>query len=249
MARSFASASSQYLQTTGMPDAALPITMAAWFYATSTSGYQAVAYWGNSVYSNCAGLIGLNYPSGGDLYAQIYSSSPSTNQLPYKGTWSTSVWNHACSVMDTTAARVYLNGVAGSDVSYSSPTFSGATYLHVASMPSVGRYLNGRVAYLGIWSAVLNAAEAEALAAGYHPRLVRPGSLLGCWDFGGFSGEHDKDFVGGYNLTAYNSPTWVDSPRIIWPDDDGDVVTAAGSAAKPWLYSRRGARMIGGGLS
>lgn len=243
MARSFASASSQYLQTTSFPNASYPLTIAAWFYATSTSGFQAVAYWGNSGYTECAGLIGLNYPSGGDVYAQIYRSG--VNQLPYKGTWSTSTWNHACSVMETSAARVYLNGVVGSDVSLSSPTFTSNTYLHVASMPSVGRYLNGGVAYLGVWTAALNAAEAAALAAGYHPRMVRPSALVGCWDFGGFAGEHDKDFIGGYDLTAYNSPTWVDSPRIIWPDDGEDVYAAAGPAAKPWLYVPTSARLIG----
>ncbi len=243
MARSFASASSQYLQTTAMPNAALPITIAAWFYATSTSGLQTVAYWGNSTYTESAGQILLNYPSGGDVATQVYKSG--VNSLPSKGTWSVNTWNHACTVMDTSAARVYLNGVVGSDASYTAPTFTGSTYLDVSLTPTAGRYLNGRVAYLGIWSAALNASEAAELAAGYHPRKVRPSALLGCWDFGGFAGEHDKDFVGGYNLTAYNSPTWVDSPRIIWPDDGEDVYAAAGPAVKPWLYARTSARLIG----
>lgn len=231
MARSFASASSQYLETTSFPNATYPMTIAAWFYATSTSGLQSVAYWGNSTYTNSAGQILLNYPSGGNVASQIYGTSPSVNVLPYSGTWSINTWNHACSVMDTTAARVYLNGTVGSDVTYTARTWTSNTYLDVSLTPTAGRYLNGRVAYLGIWSAALSATEAAELAAGYHPRKVRPSALLGCWDFGGFSGEHDKDFVGGYDLTAYNSPTWVDSPRIIWPDD-GEVVTLA-SAPTP----------------
>ena len=99
------------------------------------------------------------------------------------------------------------------------------------------------------WDAALTDDEVAALAAGHSPLLIRPASLVAYWPLGGLSGDHDRDIVGGYDLTAYNSPTWADHPPVIYPS--GGRVVVAPSAGGPFPhYTRRRLRggMIGMGL-
>lgn len=236
MARSF-NGSTQYLETTTFLQAALPCTIAAWFYTTTTATIQRVATWSDaSTAYTCSSII-LNYPSAGDVANQI--NPP--NQLPYKSGLTANAWHHACAVSDTGVGRMYLNGVAGSDLTYTT-SFATARHLRIGQVAGV-QYLNGRACHVAVWSAALNAAEAAALAAGYCPLLVRPASLIAYYPLGGFHGDYDRDLVGGYNLTPYNSPTWIDQPRVIYPvGPHGVQLSSGGSPATSGGY------IIGGGV-
>jgi hypothetical protein len=247
MARSLVSASSQYLERTSFLAGALPCTIACWFRATSTSGFQRVATWSDFVTTVVCGSVLLNYPSAGDVASQVAPGGG----LPYKSGFTANTWHHACSVTEPTAARVYLDGVVGSDVTYSAPSVSGATYFTIGKVAST-QYFDGRVCHVAVWSVALNAAEAARLAAGFCPLLVRPASLIAYYPLGGFHGDYDRDLVGGYNLTLSGAPTFADQCRIIYPQGPHGVQLASGGsppAASPWLYARRSARIIGGGLS
>ncbi len=223
MARVF-NGSTQYLENTSLANPTLPITIAAWFYANNTSGFQRVVAWQNLSGLQTAGTILLNYPSAGYVSNQVYTD-PSPNSLPSSsGTFTAGTWNHACVVSGTTSALAYLNGTAGSATTYSTPTFSGTTYFEVGRLIGT-QYFSGRAAYVAVWLAALTADEIADLGrklngapCGVHPIRIRPESLVACWPLGGFHGEHDGDiWKDSYNLTAYNSPTWEESPAVIYP--------------------------------
>ena len=64
-------------------------------------------------------------------------------------------------------------------------------------------YFSGLIAETAIWSAALTDAEVAALARGISPLRIRPESLVCYWPLV----RTDQDLVGGYDLTAYNTPT------------------------------------------
>lgn len=247
MARVF-NGSTQYLSNTSFPNASLPITIAAWIKPNSTSGFQRVGVWRDVNGSQVAGSILLNYPSAGNLANQVLGSSG--NSLPSAtGTVSVGTWHHAAVVSTSTRARAYLDGVAGSDATYTLTTFSGVTYFDVAIIGNI-QYYNGTLAFLAVWSAELNADEITSLGqklngvpCGVHPTRIRPESLVACWPLGGFDGDHDGDiWANSYNLTAYNSPTWDEGPavmysvppQIIYPASTGG---GGGGIANPALFN------------
>ena len=51
------------------------------------------------------------------------------------------------------------------------------------------------------------------LAAGYPPTKIRPWALVHYWPLM----RTDQDLVGGYDLTAFNTPTWADHPPVSIP--------------------------------
>jgi len=124
-------------------------------------------------------------------------------------------------VIDASAnLTLYVDGAVAKTDGGNSPPGDGAQALRVgrwsgtqgSSEPFVGL-----IAQAAIWSASLTGDEVPALAGQWHPRLIKPASLVGCWDLGGFAGNNDRDHFGQYNLTAYNSPTWTDHPPVISP--------------------------------
>ena len=251
MARVFTGGSSQYLSRSSAFVTAYPLSFFAWVYPT-----DATAIYRGMTIAATSGVSYLQLALRGDLSGDpvetyVDDGSAPTPTASVSG-FTANAWNCVgCVHLNATSHTVYCNG--SSATSTTSKAFPTASQFSIARGFYAGTAYydsaTSRWAYAALWNAALDAQECAALAARYHPRMVRPSSLVSSWDLGGFAGENDKDFVGGYDLTATNSPTWADSPGIIWPDDDGDVVTAAGSTAKPWLYSRRGARLIGGGLS
>lgn len=215
MARSF-NGSNQYIETSSFPNASLPVTMSAWFYPASTSGFQRVSVWSSPGGGQAAASLLLNYPGAGQLSNQVYKGG--TNVLPTgSGTFTTNAWNHGAVVSGATAARCYLNGSVGSDATYVALTFSSCTILGVGRVQNT-QFLNGRVAELGVWNVELTAAEIAALAKGYTPLEIRPDALLAYYPLGGHYGQLDLDrWKNRYDLTPANSPTWVDHPRVIYP--------------------------------
>jgi hypothetical protein len=71
--------------------------------------------------------------------------------------------------------------------------------------------LDGRLAWLGLWSGIPT-AENRAAARILHPTAVSPSTLIDAWDL-------NTSLIGykGTTLTATGSPTVVDSPSIILP--------------------------------
>jgi hypothetical protein len=81
---------------------------------------------------------------------------------------------------------------------------------------------------MAIWSAALTDAEAAILALGISPLLVRPASLAAYWPM---IRDTDRDLVGDYHWTPYNSPTIATHPpKIRYPRLAAAFILAAASA-------------------
>lgn len=211
----------QYLDNLSFLAGDYPITLSAWIRPASTSGVQRVATWRSGTGSVVHASIILNYLSGGNVANQVLGSSG--NSLPLaSGTFTINTWHHVAVVSTSTRARAYLNGSAGSDVAYTNPEKSGSQFV-VGRTPS-SQYYNGRLAFLAVHSAELSTDEINEMAmqlngvpCGVHPTRIRPESLVACWPLGGFDGDHDGDiWANAYNLTAHNSPTWDESPAVLY---------------------------------
>jgi hypothetical protein len=81
--------------------------------------------------------------------------------------------------------------------------------------------LDGRMAYVGLWSGVPTADD-RAAARELHPLRVSPATLIDAWDL-------NTSLVGykGNTLTATGSPSVIDGPRILLPFGRARVVVPA----------------------
>lgn len=233
MARVFAAASSQYVQTSAFPNPTAPLTIACWIRPTTTSGFQRAMTWSASGTVQVAASVLLNYPSAGNVSSQVYGGMG--NILPTaSGTFSTGAWHHVACVTESLKARCYLNGSAGSDGTWAvAASWTSTTYLSFGRADTVtSQYYDGRIADAAVWSVALTAAEVAAMASGLRTaNQIRPDAIIAYWSFGGYYGETDDDrSTGAYDVAPTNSPTWADSPRL-WYPDDLDIVTASSAAA------------------
>jgi hypothetical protein len=190
------------------------LTVVAWFRTTTTSGFQRVATWQTSGADTIASIL-LNYPSAGSVANQTYKGG--VNALPSISGMSANTWHHAAVVSQATSNTVYLDGVQGSVATYMNPSFTSVNRFHVGYTPST-QYHSGSTCEVGVYSVALTASEIGALADGYTPIEIRPQSLVAYYPLGGHYGQLDVDrWKNRYDLTAYNSPTWADHPRVFYP--------------------------------
>lgn len=76
-------------------------------------------------------------------------------------------------------------------------------------------WYDGRMAEVGLWSAVLTDAEVASLAKGVSPLQVRPGSLVAYWPLYG-RGSTEPEYVNGLGLTV-DGPVAAEHPRAYRP--------------------------------
>ena len=228
-------ASSEYLMGLGTPTVtAMPFTISAWFntdYTGSTNqAIFAIADKDNR--DRCVldlddGMAGIRCDELGD-----YNRGQTVN------TYSVNEWSHACGLWTSTTSRtIYLNGDTankGTDTGSVNPTgFDSVTAgVNRYSGSSYAWYLSGSVAEVAVWNVALAEDEVVALSRGLSPLLVRPGSLKSYWPF--YSVTSLVDIVGGYHLTAYNTPASSDHAiPIVNPLAMATIPAAAGAPAGP----------------
>lgn len=238
MARSF-NGTTQFLRRTEAIITVVPLSFSAWVNFSSNAN--------GTVFSITSAVDDVNYLTG--FYYQptaefwTYHSSAGVSWSAGALTVTTGVWVHVAGVFSSNSSRTtYVNGVAAAANTFACSNISGAsrTSIGLLDRASPFGYFPGRIAELGIWSAALTAAEVKALANGITPPQIRPASLAGYWPLGGRHGEYDVDrWRNKYDMTAQNSPTWADHPRIVYPQPMGlpsPVVGGGGGVAKPVLF-------------
>lgn len=223
-------------------------TLSAWIYVPSSTDL----IYGLSMF-NTSGqhFWHIRHVNGQGFGAFRYTGVSSSHR--YVGTNASVGWHHVAGVWtatNTTAPTLYVDGVAVSGVSQNGSGTLTVNRTGIASIIFDGAryYSPGRVAFAAIHSAALDADECGSLGqflngvpCGVHPTMVRPDALVACWDLGGFAGDDDRDTWGGYDLTAYNSPTFDESPAVIYPDDvllTGPGVSAGGGGGGSGVVSR-----------
>lgn len=206
MARQFASVSSQYLKETSAVLSGVPISMACWFYGDSDNDNCLMCISDISDDKNYFVLFARNSAVSWVVNAQTrWTGNWGTAEATT--TWSTGQWHHVCGVFGATDSRaVYLDGGnKGTDITDGTPTGLDTTGIGALLRNPLGLYVDGREADAAIWNVALSDADAAILALGFSPLMVKPANLVAYWPLI----RDDRDWVGGYDMTAYNSPTWA----------------------------------------
>lgn len=243
MAREF-NGSNQYLEIGSAPVTAAPLTLAAWAYFDTLGSGREVMCLNDA--SATVQTFRLVYSHGALAMAAI-AQDGSTGQANSSTTPSTGTWHHCCAVFSSTTSRTaYLDGGnSGSNATSISP--SGIDRSNIAAFRNgtdpVVLHLDGRVAEAAIWSAALSAAEVASLGDGFAPPLIRPDALVAYWPL---IRDGDKDRIGGFDLTAVNTPTVGSHPPIIYPAPQ--TVTVPAAAAVGSQGPLIGGRLVGGHL-
>ena len=220
MSRAFVSSSSQYLAVVGTPPVIdVPVTLACWMYCTQDTATQGLmgicdesapnGYIGISVLGDEEGdpVRAFQYGKTGSKYAYADSTIA----------YSANTWQHVCGVLAGDADRsVYLDGGNKGTDATDAVDVSTWDVISIAGMrdSSPGYYFDGRICEAAVWNVALSDAEAAILAKGFSPLFVRPANLVAYCPLI----RTDQDWAGGYNMTAYNSPTFGDhAPKVIYP--------------------------------
>jgi hypothetical protein len=210
MAYSF-NGSNQYLSTASSPVDGPPLTIAAWMRTTAASAPARVVAVGVSgeTHRNQLGLT--------TQFAQVQAVSvgPSvTTASNFEGGGVVAnVRIHGCAVFQSRSNRLaYMNGTAGAQDFTDVGIQNTANTITVGAgwATTVGVYLAGDVAEVGVWNVALTAAEVASLAKGFTCDRVRPQSLV-------FYAPLIRDLVdlrGGLAITNNNTATVANHPRV-----------------------------------
>lgn len=223
----------KYARYAGAVVSAPPFTVSLWCYPLNTTEDHYIWALSNATLTrnHALALYGSFTGFGTDNVAAISDdgSVPAGNAIS-TASFVANSWQHICGVWASTSdRRVYLNGGSkGTDTLTRAPTVD-RTLDGAVLAGGVAYGSSCRLAMRAVWNVALTDAEVATLAAGFHPLLVRPASLVSLCPFGGFHGDRPNDIVGGYTPTAINSPTYADGPRIIYPQGPLDVQLAASS--------------------
>lgn len=216
MARLFDDASTEYLAVASAVVATTPLSMACWFNSDNAAARNVLMCVGDTNAVNYQ-LLEANGTASGDPVAVWSNAGGAASSAVTTSGYTAGTWHHACGVFSADNARaVYIDGGSkGTEstnraVSGLDTTAVGARY----SNGAFDRYTSGMIAEAAVWSAALTDAEVAILALGVSPLLVRPESLV---FYAPLIRDEDRDIVGGLALTAYNTPTIADHPRVYYP--------------------------------
>lgn len=225
MARDFSGSTNSYLYDSGANFSGWgAVTMAVWFNPDVSSGTQT--------------LMCVTDDDVSDRYMWLYagattiafttrwgSSAQGTGGAG--GTYSTGQWHHACAIRaGDTDRRVFLDGggkaTGSGDDGFSSASFPpDCVALGALRRTTVQDYLNGKLAWPCIWNVALTDAEVTTLAAGVHPFLVRPESIVWFAPLTGATSGNEVDIIGGRTLVKPGTVGTAESPLVsmggVWP--------------------------------
>lgn len=244
MARSFNDAATEYLALDSAPATTMPLSMACWFRSDSVALEQRIMWLGDK--DSDAHFYSLNArgATAGDPISFSYCAGGSTYRATSTTGYTANTWYHACGVAtDAIHKYVYLNG-GSKDYDANNATPANLDRICFAKFggSTAGNYLSGMVAEAAIWTVALSDADVLMLSKGVSPLLVQGASLVAYWPFL----RGDNDWVGGYNLTAYNTPSFDAHPMqiipVMWQMNLPFAITGAagGQPARAMnLYRRR----------
>lgn len=247
MARLFDDASSEYLEVASVPHSSYPFAFTAWGYCDDASGDQTIICIADSSSTSGFAALMMREALGGDSFAAFEYTGGGLRQATLATGWSANTWHHISSLFVSASDRRVLSGGNRSTNSDSAGSYLGSvdvTGVARASDSSPRGYLSGRAASVAMWdlSVYSGASDSDkadyfethvvaALESGAHPFSI-PMGLVAYWPLL----RTDQDLVGGYDMTAYNSPTWADHPSQVWypPGPNGLwLASAEGGALAP----------------
>jgi len=217
VARYFTAASEEYLEIASALGVGTPFSMACWFYTADDTVSESLMWVGASALHRDYFNLHCS-PTDSAIIAHT-RDDPYSYWAATTSDYGKDQWHHACGVFASTASRaVYLDGGSkgtNTQDTYTDPTRD-RTCIGRVGDSTPGAYFDGRIAWPAIWNVALTDDEAAQLALGVCPLLIRPQNLVAFWPLGGLHGQNDNDIVGGFHMTAYNTPTWAEHPGALW---------------------------------
>jgi hypothetical protein len=240
MARQFSAASSQYgsVVIDLTPYNKLSLSFWMWWDAFANDDKMALEFTANAGSNDGSFSVLPNESTTGRFWWWGRNNSGVFTDFQFTRP-SAAAWHHYCLTFDNTLSTNemagYVDGAVPSGVTRTlngntSGVFANST-LYVMSRATSSLFGNGRLSMITLYpGTILTMADAEMLAAGYHPSMVRRDAITRLWELDkGYSPE--PDHYGGTHITLGNSPTQVDDPPIIYPPEVLHVVQ--GGAAPP----------------
>jgi len=215
VARYFAG-TNQYIHVDSTPVVAAPFTMAGWGRPDNNSDQHCLLYLGDKDDGQHQWALQFAGGLSGDpVRAFVYAGAGTQADAESSTGYTAGSWSHAAYVEESSSSRIaYIDGGdAGTDSSDRSP--AGADRLSIGrngDETSPSAYMTGAVCWVALWDVALPAADIAWLAAGGYPPRLKRDNLVAFWPLGWPHKDNDEDIIGGYDMTAYNSPTWVASP-------------------------------------
>ncbi len=224
----------EYLEVSSAVLSGTPLVLAAWVLVDSLAINQVVL--GVSNGSTDGHVVELSGAAGGDPVSALTIAGGLGSSAQTGVAYSTGVWQHVLALFaSATDRRIWLSG-GNRATDAASYTPSGLDRTTVGQIGSGSRYVSGRVAEPAIWDlspwpGATDSDKADefervavpALANYYAPSFFRLG-LVAYWRL---TRDRDIDRAGGYDLTAYNTPSIADHPPMIYPRPSMPVAIAA----------------------
>jgi len=232
MARSFVSASFQYLENAAGAVATYPITMACWFNPTTTAQIQCMLSLGHSLTTDRHSIQG-----DGASHVAAQTADPTTTRTATStGTFAAGAWAHAAGVFASATSRTAYRdgGNSGTNTGNTTPANANRTNAGCRfSLASRGQFWNGLIAEAAIWNIALTAAEVAELAKGFSPMLIQPQNLVSYWPLLGRTSP-EIDLRGGFPLSIVG-PTRADHCRVFNPRHADSRFSSAATGDLPTL--------------
>ena len=218
LARLFDDGSSEYLEnTTAAPVLAVPLTMAAWFYCDDVTTWANRSILSVQDKDSAVDFFQLRLRTG-DQNVVRATTRDSSNTVNADSTsqFIVNTWYHGAAVFSAVDARAaYLQGSnKGTESTSVTPVNLDSVSVGRVGDSSPDQYMSGGIFLAALWNAALTDADVALLAAKWAPMCVRPESLVAVWALT----MNDDDWLGNFDLTAFNTPGWMAGPSgIMYP--------------------------------
>ncbi len=212
MARAFDDASSEYLELDSAPVTAAPFTLSCWFNSDDLTVNQMLMFVGDKDSTEDFWRLSAKGDTGGDPLRFNVNDGTSGSADTSTG-YSASTWHHACAVETASNNRACFidGGSKGTDATSVSPVAADRVSIGRSGDSSPGQYMSGNIAEAAIWSVALSDAEVALLAKGFSPLFIQPHNLVAYWPL---IRDDDNDWIGGFDLAAFNTPTVATHPPL-----------------------------------
>jgi hypothetical protein len=221
MARSFAVASSQYLENAAAALTDYPVSMACWFQLAALGGAAGKTLMGLSESGGTARCVMQVTVGASPDFLTVFSGATgggATASVVHGTTIAINTWYLAVGVFGSAASRIcYLNTIPSAE-EMTSVAMTGVNRTNIGARynTTVGAYYDGIVAEAALWNVALTAADVAQLAARFAPPLVRRSGIVAYWPLIGRNSP-ENDIKGGFPLTLTNTPTTASHCPIIYP--------------------------------
>lgn len=234
MSRLFDDAFNEYLQVASAVVTEAPHAMVAWFNsddATIEQSLITVVDESSALSGDFFNLRACGTVAGDPIRATVYKTGQPSEWAESTSGYSVDTWHHAAAIFtNKTDRRAYIDGGSkGTDAVDRRPDPADISHTQIGMMKRAANIyypMSGRIAEAAIYvltdypgATLPDKADhfetqvLPALAAGYCP-LFFPLGLVAYWPL---VRDQDYDPVGGYDMTAFNTPTVGPHPGIMYP--------------------------------